>query len=168
MGFHEFEGFGGEVFFGGKHPPPNFRGRCKVRQCQPERLHHKPSVVSDFFERFEGSVPIDVSLAGRRSIVFGNVDVHRFGGTTANRLGEIFFLDVGVKGIVHHLQVGMVHLLHKPGGIGGTVEEETFKTIEVFHNQRHVGRPGMIGRLGKNFLAPFPFVLGRTLAGELS
>jgi Zn-dependent protease len=139
VGFHEIEGLGGEVLFGGEHASPNFRGRSQIRQCQPESLHYKPPIVTDFLERFEGGLPIDVSLAGCGSIIFGNVNVYRLGGTTANRLGEIFFLDVGVEGVVHHLQVGMIHLLHKPGGIGGTVEEITFKTVEVFHNQRHVG-----------------------------
>ncbi len=74
-----------------EHPPPDFGRGGQVRQSQAERFDHHPAVVLDFLEGLERRVPVDVPLAGRAAVVFGNVNVRPCRARTRGSPGRCLF-----------------------------------------------------------------------------
>ena len=72
-----------------------------------------------------------VTFTGRRAVIFRNVHVRQLIGTVANCLDRILFFDVGVEGVVHHLQVRVVHLAAELRRIECAVREVTFEPVQI-------------------------------------
>ena len=87
-------------------------------------------------------------------------------GAARQRLCNVLLLDVGVEGVVHHAEVGMVDVLDHPGSIGRTVQEVDLEPIQVLRGQRHPELFGALGRLAQALGGPAPFVLRGSPAGE--
>lgn len=49
-----------------------------------------------------------MTFPGSRAVVLGNVDVSDLIPTALHRRCQIFFLDIRVDSVVHHLEVGMI------------------------------------------------------------
>ena len=78
------------------------------------------------------------ACAGRAAVIFGNMNVHGVLTTGAYGGGNIFFFNVGMKGIIHHLTVGVIDSLHEANSICSRIEEITLKAVEVLYCQCHI------------------------------
>ena len=66
---HEGQRIAAELFFSREHAAPNLGRSRQVRQCESKGFDNEPTAVASLLQRLEGGREVDVSLAGRRTIV---------------------------------------------------------------------------------------------------
>jgi len=131
-GFYEFEAVAVHIFWIGEEIAPDFGGGCEVGQRPAEGLDGQPSVVVCLFNGLEDGVPVDVSCTGGAAVVFADVDVFNDIDIVGDGSGGVLLFDVGVEGIEHGEEVGMVDAADVIGGVGHGGQEVTLEAIEVF------------------------------------
>src|SRR5262245_43927721 len=104
-GFHEGQTLLRQLLFVLEHPAPDLGGGGKFGESKPERLDGKRALVLDLLERREGFLPVHAAFSRRAAVILGNVDVDHDVGATGESARDVFFLDVGVKSVVHHAEV---------------------------------------------------------------
>ena len=66
-----------------------------------------------------------------------------FLGATGDGVGLILFLDVSVEAVVHHLDVGMIHVADEFRGLSGGGQEVDFEAVEIFDREPDLSRLGL-------------------------
>src|SRR5439155_3738588 len=109
--FDEAQSLGIDLLRAGEEVAPNARRGRQRGEGPAERFNDQPAVVLHFFEGLESFIPVDHARAGSAAIVLADVDVDKVAGKVFDRGSRPLLLDVGVEGVVHGAEVGMVHLL---------------------------------------------------------
>ena len=132
--FDEGDAFGIDLFGGGEEVAPDAGGGGEVGEGTAEGFDGHPAVVTDFLEVLDLFGDVDVATTRGAAVVFGDVNVIEFaGGEYGVDGGEgILFFDVGVEGVVHGAEVGVIDALHVGGGLIHGVEEVSFEAVEGF------------------------------------
>ena len=105
-------------------------------------------------------------FTGGRTIILGNMDVDNLVPAGAHRRRQILLFDVGVKRVVHHLQIRMICLATEPGVIRCICQKIALKPIQVLANQRDLIVLSVVGGMRQDFESPLPLVAGRSGSAE--
>ena len=111
-------------------------------------------------------IPVDAAGARHAAIVFGYVNMNDVLRTEAKARSLVFFLDVGVEAVVHHLDVGVVDGLDEADGLRGGREEIDLEAVEIFGGDHHAAGLGFLTGELQGFDTGLEFVWGGSISGE--
>src|SRR5262249_22057692 len=108
---------------------PDLGGGRQILQAAAEGFNGEPAVIAAPADRRECLAPRDVAAPWHAAIILRYMDMNDVSRMFLVRADRIGFLDIGVKGVVHSLDVGMADLVDMGRQVRHGVEQVALEAI---------------------------------------
>ena len=127
----------------------------------------RPSYLT-CLERLVGGAPGHVPFARRAAVVLRDVDVDHVALDGLDGGGQVLLLDVGMEGIEHALDRGVVDLVEIAGQLLHGVEEVAFEAVQRLEREADAVLAGIVAGGAVELDAALALLRGRSVAGEMA
>ena len=96
---------------------------CLLLARQLEDLRRVVAIVPNLCKRLENPFKIHAAVPRIAPIIVGKMDVDIAAAVCPNRLQQIPLFDIHMEDVHHHAEIGAIHTLDDPSGIGKRIDK---------------------------------------------
>ena len=138
----------------------------QLRKRPAERLNRQPTLVSARFDGLKDGLEVDVTAPWDTTVVVADVNMRDLCSILRKGLRQVYLFNVGVEGVEHGLEMGMVDPANVSGGSSHGRQEIAFEAVQKFDCQDDALALGLLGDRAVDLRGAFEFFLGRSSSGE--